>query len=73
MMPITHKTIVRRFVEGCGIPALAARYGIPEQQVEYALRVKLAPHALPVQQELAMPEADPNLTIQEIYGTVTIK
>lgn len=71
-MPITHKTIVNAFVEGATVKSLCRRYGLTELQIEHALRVFLCPSddLAPVQMDL--PEDDGQLSIEQVYGTVTI-
>jgi hypothetical protein len=71
-MPITHRVIVSAFVEGATVKSLCRRYGLTELQIEHALRVFLSPSDGPAPVQMDLPEPDPQMTIEEKYGTVEI-
>jgi hypothetical protein len=85
-MPVTHKLIVQRFMEGLGVAQIGTRYTLADWEVEEALRSRLSEQmqrVLPLESATveqpfsdtpSKPEQDDSLqlTIAEVYGTVTI-
>lgn len=70
-MAITHKIIATSFVRGQGVLDISARYQVPIATVENAVRVQLKRDFYSIPEQLVIDNKE-QLTIAEVYGTVTI-
>ena len=87
-MPVTHKLIAQRFMEGLGVAQIGTRYTLADWEVEDALRLRLIKQlqrSLPVglappgpSATNSPPEPAPadddtsQFTIAEVYGSIEI-